>query len=234
MKKVLFPLFLSLCMTSFAQPGNKNFIDQPYIEVSGQAEMEVTPDEIYLKILLDEKDLKSKEDLQKTERNMIRKLEEIGIDVSKDLSVKDMISNFRNYWIVGTTINTAKEYQLKVKNASTAGKVFRELASVGIANISIESVDHSEIEKFRQEVKINAIKAAKTKAGALAEAIDQEIGKAIYVQEMNFGVIMPRTARAEANIMVRGYATEDDASMPEIDFEKIKLEYTIQVRFELL
>ncbi len=228
------PLLLSTCIISFAQPGTKNFIDLNYIEVNGQAEMEVTPNEIYLKILLDEKDLKSKDDLQKTERTMIRELEEIGIDVSENLSVRDMMSNFRNYWIIGSTINTAKEYQLKVDKASTAGHVFRELASLGIANVSIERVDHSEIEKFRQEVKINAIKAAKKKAEALAGAIDQEIGKAIYIQEMNFGVIMPRTARAEANIMVRGYAVEDDASMPEIDFEKIKLEYSIQVRFELL
>ena len=47
-------LFLSWGI-SRAQTGEKNFIDQNYIEVTGTAEMEIVPDEIYLKIVLSEK-----------------------------------------------------------------------------------------------------------------------------------------------------------------------------------
>lgn len=47
-------LFLSWGI-SRAQTGEKNFIDQNYIEVTGTAEMEIVPDEIYLKIVLSER-----------------------------------------------------------------------------------------------------------------------------------------------------------------------------------
>ena len=56
-------LFLSWGI-SRAQTGEKNFIDQNYIEVTGTAEMEIVPDEIYLKIVLSEKD-KGKKSLEK-------------------------------------------------------------------------------------------------------------------------------------------------------------------------
>ena len=48
-------IVLSLLLGSFvtmAQSGEKNFIDQNYIEVSGTAEMEIVPDQIYLKLSL--------------------------------------------------------------------------------------------------------------------------------------------------------------------------------------
>lgn len=39
-----------------AQTGEKNFIDQNYVEVTGTAELEIVPDEIYLRIVISEKD----------------------------------------------------------------------------------------------------------------------------------------------------------------------------------
>ena len=39
--------------------------------------------------------------------------------------------------------------------------------------------------KFRQNVKIEAVKAAKVKAEALAGAIDQTIGKALLIEEID-------------------------------------------------
>ena len=41
---------LLLSAPLFAQ--EKNFIDQPYLEVNGRAEMEVAPDEIYVRITI--------------------------------------------------------------------------------------------------------------------------------------------------------------------------------------
>jgi hypothetical protein len=96
-----------------------------------------------------------------------------------------MASNFKNYWLRNTTINSIKEYQLTVDNTKTAGQVFKELKSLGILNISIERIEHSQIQEFRTKVKIDAIKAAKEKAKSLTNAIDQRIEKAIYIQKLN-------------------------------------------------
>ncbi|NJK86029.1 MAG: hypothetical protein HC906_08780 [Bacteroidales bacterium] len=70
---------------------------------------------------------------------MIKKLEEIGINVSKDLAISDISSNFKNYWIKTSEMSSVKIFQLKVTNAMTAGSVFKELESIEISNISIEN-----------------------------------------------------------------------------------------------
>lgn len=94
-------IVLSLLLGSFvtmAQSGEKNFIDQNYIEVSGTAEMEIVPDQIYLKIVISEKD-KGKKTVEQQEKAMIAILQKLGIDVRKDLLMKDMSSNFKSYFL---------------------------------------------------------------------------------------------------------------------------------------
>ena len=113
--------------------------------------MEISPDKIYIQIIINENDNKGKESVEILEKKMLAKLQTIGIDLKKDFSVKDINSNFKNYWLKKTDIFTSKEYQLIVHTAPVAGRVFRELEALGISNISITNVDHSEIEKFKKE-----------------------------------------------------------------------------------
>ncbi len=234
MKKLIIVLLLSPLL-SVSQSGDKNFIDQNYIEVIGKSEMEVTPDLIYIKILINEKDNKNKTPLAETEKAMIEKLKEIGIDISKDLLIKDLASNYKYYLLAKTDILLSKEYQLVVHDGKTAGRVVVELESLGISNVSIDRLDNSEIVKFRREVKIDAIKAAKDKAQALTEAIGQSIGKAIYIQEMGNRYNINTNSNSNS-IRIRGVSSQIYGSRvpePDIDFEKIKLEYSVLCRFVL-
>jgi uncharacterized protein YggE len=234
MKKIITLVFVISFITNFAQTGQKNFIDVNYIEVAGKAEMEVAPNEIFLEIYIDEKDYKGKQSLEDLERLMNEKLIGIGINVSKDLAIKDLTSNFKNYWIKRKKIYTSKEYQLLVTDANTAGLVFQELESIGISNIIIDKINHSEIQKFKSEVKVNAIQAAKSKATSLANAIDQSIGKAIFIQEIE-NINLGGQVAGLSNIVVTSFAIrmEKELQSPIIEFEKIKLEYSILARFEL-
>ncbi|NJK96023.1 MAG: SIMPL domain-containing protein [Bacteroidales bacterium] len=224
-------------LTTYGQESGKNFIDQNFVEVTGFAEKQITPDRIYLRILVNDKDIKGKT-LEETENIMISKLQEIGIDVAKCLMIKDFISNFQKYWIVKSDILMMKEYQLLVFDAKTAGEVFTELEKLGISNISIDRLDHSEIEKYRQEVKVDAIKSAKEKAIALTTAINQEAGRALYILEHVNNTNMAGELKGQvARILIRGASVKNiygsRAPDPDIEFEKIKLEYNITVRFEL-
>ena len=236
MKKMIVIVMTVLSINCFAQ--TKNFIDQNYIEVTGKAEMEIVPNEIYLKIILNEKNFKGKETVDEMEKTMIEKLQGIGIDVSKNLAIEDMTSNFKDYWIVSSRIHSVKIYQLKVYDAQTAGSVFRELESIDISNITIKKVDHSELQDFKQKVKVMAIKAARQKAESLAAAIRQGCGRAIYIEELNnqsykFDALQGRLAGKSSNIVIREISATGNTSAPEIEFEKIKLEYSILARFEL-
>jgi uncharacterized protein YggE len=213
-----------------AQYGEKNFIDRPYIEVTGKAEMEIVPDQIYMNIAINEKDNKGKVVLAQAEKEMIAKLKELGIDTQKSLFVKDLSSNFKNYWIKSSEVMTSKEYQLVVSTGQMAGKVLQGLEKIGISNVTIEKVDHSKIEQFRREIKVNAVKDAQEKAVDMARAIGQVAGKALYIQE-NASDFVPYLQRSQP-IMMKARA-ESDAAVPEIDFEKIKIECNVLAKFEI-
>lgn len=194
----------------------------------GKAELEVTPDLIYLRIFISEKDTKNKIPVAQLETKMFESLKSLGIDVTKDLLVQDMSSSFRNYLLSTSEILLSREYQLLVRDATTAAKVFIELEKIEISNISIEKLDHTKMEEYRNEVKVNAIKAGKEKAKMLAVAIDQGVGKALFVQEIESGYFSPSNNR-------RFQADEFVSSkmMVDIEFNKIKLDYSVLCRFEL-
>ena len=234
MRKLFILVALLTSSMSYAQRGEKNFIDHNYIEVTGKSEMEITPDQIYIKVIINEKDTKNKVSITDLESNMIQKLQDIGIDIKKDLLIKDISSNFKYYLLAKNKILLSKEYQILVKDGKTASQVFIELENIGISNVSIDRIDNSNIEQYRKEAKVNAIIAAKDKAKSLANAINQDIGKAIYIQEK---VFRSRGTPGAANtIMIRGTSStygSNTSVLPEIEFEKIVIEYSILCRFEL-
>lgn len=232
MRNRIFVLFLFITSLTYSQGYEKNFIDLNYIEVTGKSEMEVTPDEIYIKVLIDEKDTKNKTSVSELEQSMVKKLKEIGIDVSKDLLIKDIASNFKNYLLSRNEVLLSKEYQILAHDGKTTAQVFLELEKIGISNVSIEKLDHSKLQQYRKEVKIEAVKAAKDKAEALANAIGQDIGRAIYIQEFenNFGY---KQMLSNTVLVRRSEVYGSSAPELELDFEKIKLEYSILCRFEL-
>lgn len=229
MKNILFASLLLISTTLFAQTGEKNFIDQNYIEVTGKAEMEITPDMIYIKILISEKDTKNKVTVSELEKLMIQRLKDIGVDTKKDLLIKDMASNFKSSLLSRKEIILSKEYQVIIHDGKTASQIFTEMEKIGISNVSIEKLDHSKMEQYRRDVKVNAVKVAKEKAEALTSAIGQGIGRAIYIQEMNNFYGYPQVSNTIMSYSNMG----DNESQPEIDFEKLHISYSIMCRFEL-
>ncbi len=231
MKKILLLLLLSIFIYPvFSQ--EKNFIDQPYIEVKGSAKMEVAPDIIELKVIISENDNKKKLTLEELEKQMVEALEKIGIDTEKELFVSDYISNFSKA-IFKNDIYTSKEFRITAHDGLTVARIFLELEKVGISNITIEKTDHSKIREFRQQVKVEAVKAAKVKAGAMAGAIEQKAGKAIYIQEEDKSLVLGRN---EVNYVMRNQAYFSDSIELKdgaVDFEKIIIEYEVLVRFIL-
>ncbi len=233
MRKIIFAAALVFCAVfAQAQIGEKNFIDQPYVEVTGKAEREVTPDKIYLAVTISEKDSKGKQSLDQQEKDMKSALAKLGVDVAKDLTVKDMSSNFMSYWYKGNEIFTSRNYRLLVRSASLAGRAIQELKKINVSNVQLEKVDHSEMEKFKREVKVEAMKAAKEKATDLLAAIGQKAGRALWVQEFE----TPVYRHYAANVTMHAKVSSDsfaEAAQPELEFATIKLESTVSARFAI-
>ena len=204
-----------------------------YIEVNGYNKTEVEPDRIYISFQIDEKDDKGKTSLAQREKDMLRALERAGIDLDKQLTINDMSSNFQKYVFRRQDIFQSRDYQVVVPNAQQAAAVFAALQGVGISNANITRMDRSDIDKLRLESKVLAIKAAKEKATVLAEAIGQSIGKATMIQDFERPMVVNYSLmRAKAS-----YDTAEAAPVagagPAIEFDKIKIESSITVRFVL-
>lgn len=230
--------FFFLIATSLlvAQNGSKNFIDQNYIEVSGTAEIEVIPDLIYLHIVVSEKDKNGKKSVEKQEIAMMQALKGIGIDVEKNISIISYSSTYIRYFFKKNDVEKTKEYELLLTNATDIAPVYSKLDELDISNVSIVKLDHSEMEKFKQETKVEAIKAAKKKAALYTKTIGQSIGRAIYILEQNSMIVHNALAGAAAGISIRSYnskLSEKQKYLTPINLKKIQISASVLTRFEL-
>lgn len=230
MKKIkLTVLFISIFLATNAQV--KSFIDQPYVEVAGNADTMVTPDEIYIKINISESDTKNKTSVEELERKMYDALKSMGIDVEKNLTTSDISSNFKNYFLRGKNVLKSKEYMLKVKDAVTASKVFIKLEDLGISNSTIDHVDYSNMEGMRNLMRTKAIENAKARAIALTKPLQQGIGPAIFISDNEIYPIRPLARQAKINLYEASSAADQD--LPKIDFEKIEVSSNVSAKFIL-
>ncbi|MEP5339381.1 MAG: SIMPL domain-containing protein [Algibacter sp.] len=186
-KTLLIAIYLSTTI-SFAQNGTKNFIDQPFIEVTGTIETEIVPNEIYLNIILNEADKKGKISIESQENQMISILRTLGIDIDKQFSILDFNGYYKRKFFSDGEVAKTKHYQLIVDSGACLGKVYEALDKIDISNISIIKTSHTDIEKIRRETKLKALKVAKEKANEYAHVIDQTIGKALFIQEQNHNI----------------------------------------------
>ena len=229
-------LFIGILLSGVTGLAQKNFLDVHYIEVTGTAEMEVVPDRIYLKIVINERDSKFKSSIDKLEEEMIAVLKTIeGINVSEDLTVKDLSSSLQYRIIADNQIFYSKEYELVVKNGKTASEVIKKLDKTGISKVSLAKLDHSQIQQFQKTVRENAIKAAKEKAIYLTEAIGQSIGNAIYIGEIAISQLQAFRGNTNVSAKESGFSstTSIDSYISEVEFSKIKIKFAIEAKFEL-
>lgn len=100
--------FLFLISSAVLNGQTKNFIDQPYLETTAVVDTLVNPDIIYLDILIREKDERNKVSVEELEERMAQKLEALGIDLQKQLSLQDLSSNFKKYFLKQKDIMKSK------------------------------------------------------------------------------------------------------------------------------
>jgi len=206
------------------------------ISVSGSAETEVTPDIIYIGISLKEylKDNNSKKkvDITTLENQLYAAVQKAGLS-KENLT----INNLSSYsWATEKKKNpdflASKQYRLKVSDLNKWNTIIAEIDAKGIASTNIESYDYSKIESLKKELKIKALQAAKEKATYLVQALDDKLGSAIDIQEIN-NETYPQMYRANVMMMKEERADMAGNAAAEIDFKKIKLNYVMNVVFEI-
>lgn len=211
----------------------KNFIDMPYLEVAGSADSLVTPDEIFIKINISEKDTRDKISLEEQEAALYRSLKGIGIDTDKELRVHDMASVYKTYLLKSTAVIKSREYVLKVYDAPMAGKVFAELEKLNVANANIMGVGHSSMGEIRNALRTRAVLNARTRAVALTQPLNQGVGAAIYLEDVEQYGTQPGYARRTEDRLANTYYEVSADKPVDIDFAKIKVSAQVKAKFAL-
>ena len=225
MKNTFLLIAILFSSINFAQNDLVSKDTRPFIEVTGTAEKEVMPDRIYISITLTEKSNNDKDDsIVKQEENLRKGLAETGVDL-KELFLADAVSEITTYKKKETGIKLSREYTLIVKNADEVKKVFKKLNDMNIKEAIISKTESSEIEKYRKEVRIAAIKVAKEKATYLLQAIGEELGKPLEIKELDANSF--RTTNISFNTVLKEKADV------ETNFEKILVRFSYYIKYSI-
>lgn len=212
------------------------------ITVSGSAEMEIIPDEIYVNITLREYQKKgeSKKELETIKTQFLEYCKSAGIPDSV-ISISSF-TGYNNYYNFrrkkkDNDLMASIVYQVKFKDSKTMDLLVEKLDDEATQNFVIASTSHSKMTEFRKQLKIKAIQAAKDKGIYLTEAIGEKLGAAITINEPDVTDIYS----SNDNIRIRGtnsftsnmvFEKKDEYSQ-QVDFKKIKLRFEVSVIFAL-
>jgi uncharacterized protein len=207
------------------------------IEVTGSAEQEVLPDEIFVTISLREyfkdKDNKNKIDIMVLEKQLQKAVEDAGIP--KENFTIGTINGYREWWgkKKPTTFLESKSYIIKVPNLFKIDGIISKVDDKGIAYTNIDRYEFSKIEQLRKEIKIKALQAAKEKAKYLLEGIGEQMGEALEIIEIDQSY-SPQPVYSNRMMMSAKMDVSADA-MPEstVDVQKIKVRYEMKASFRI-
>lgn len=227
-------LMLVLLLPAMAFSQNETFKGEHFIEVTGSAQQEIEPNEIYTLIRLREfEENKQKVSLEKLDADFMKALKDASID-KKRLELADAGSRLDKFGKKDKDAYREKAYQLKLTSAGELENFLAKLEPVKVSQVSITKLHHSDYEKLKVELKIKALQAARAKAETLLKSIGSEIGKPLMIRDWEVEPYQPVMEMKTANVRMQsemdqsGFVAEDA-----IGFRKIKLQSQITAQFEI-
>jgi uncharacterized protein len=239
MKKILLSIVaMFLLNNAFSQTTTMSQIKK--IEVTGTAEMDIVPDELYVTISIkeyfqDEKNQKNKVGIEVLEKQLIDAVVKAGI-AKENLAIQG-ISGYKNWFgkKKPQLFLENKQYQLKVANLYKIDEILDKVDDRSIEYTNVGRVDHSKKVEFRKQVKINALKAAKEKAEYLLEAIGEKTDGVLEIREMEDNFYYPQPMMMAQRSMRTANAMEDMAAGGNdgLEYQKIKISYKMMAVFKI-
>lgn len=206
----------------------------PTIEVTGSAEMEVIPDEIYVSVTLREfMQDKKKQNIAEIEKEFRAVVEKLKID-TRQIALESVFGSYDYDYKTnkrGEFLN-AKTYIIKFGDLEKYNQLVMMLDKKGIENIYIQRTGHSKMEDYRRQVKVEALKAAKVKSDMMLQALGKKTGEVLLIRERdnNMGYPMPMY---KANVAMDMNAEGAIGQQP-VEMQKIKLRYEVEVHFSIV
>ncbi len=241
--KTIYTALSVLALMSAGQAYAQNIVSQPFvkkIEVSGSAEMEVTPDEIYINIALREyftdKSNKTKVAIETLEKQLQQAVNEAAIP-KENFQIENIYGGTPQWWYdrkkdKPANLLESKRYVLKVSDLSKIDNILARVDGQGVENVNINRYTHSKMSEFRKELKIKALQAAKEKAAYLLQSIGEQVGGVLEIREID-NPDGPVPYRMSNMVSQTRLDAADSTGDPDIGFRKIKVRYEMQASFAI-
>jgi uncharacterized protein len=247
MKKAIF-FFTAVLLVNFISAQNTQPGCFPFpktISVTGSAEMDIIPDEIYVQVDLREykKRGEEKTSIDKIKADFLASCKMIGI-ADSNISIASFDGyNLSNIWRQrkkDPDLLASITYQLKFSNTKLIDELVNKLDDEATNNFRITRTSHSKIIEYRRQLKIMAVKAAKEKAIYLSESVNEQVGPAITITEpeesSSSDIISGRYKTNGSNGFYSNALSKADAySINDngVDYRKIKLRFEVKVLYAL-
>jgi len=158
------------------------------IEVTGSAEKEVTPNEVYYSITLVEyKKGTKKITMEELESRLLKKAQALGIK-KQDVQLENTYSYgyYYDYWYHRKHGDyfSSKTFSVKLDKPEIIEKLLDVGDSLNYTSAHISKFENSKRSEYRDSLKIQALKAARRKAEMLLTSMGENIGEIISITEI--------------------------------------------------
>jgi uncharacterized protein YggE len=223
-------LFVTIAVLAMGQT------DKRYIEVAGSAEADIDPNIIIISVQLREySENKEKVTLDKIEADFNTALTKSKVP-KENVRLADLSSNAFRPRKMERDSYLRKTFEITFSKSPDVLNFLDNLSDVKIEDVHVAKLSHTEIQKYRLETKVSALKAAEMKAEVLLSSVGSKKGKVLLIEERpelqewasrNLG------GNAMYSNAVTLESVGNSQGVNDIPLKKIHLRFEIMARFEI-
>ena len=203
----------------------------PTVEVVGEGIVYATPDMVNISISIEKEGLDLKNLRQKNGEAVAQVLQLLSKELPMENFQTSYVSLYKDDYNKLNKYRVVQNINIKLEDISKYDNLMNAIFDAGVNRIDGISFGVKNKEKLLQKARVAAIDDARKKALLYAVSLDQNIGKAIQIKEVNshFNDIQP--VERMSKMSLGSPANENDNTLA---VGKIAIEAQVNVAFELL
>ena len=203
----------------------------PTVEVVGEGIVYATPDMINISISIEKEGLDLKNLRQKNGEAVAQVLQLLSKELPMENFQTSYVSLYKDDYNKLNKYRVVQNINIKLEDISKYDNLMNAIFDAGVNRIDGISFGVKNKEKLLQEARVAAIDDARKKALLYAVSLDQNIGKAIKIKEVNshFNDIQPVERMSKMSLGSPANGSDNTLAVG-----KIAIEAQVNVAFELL
>ena len=203
----------------------------PTVEVVGEGIVYATPDMVNISISIEKEGIDLKNLRQKNGEAVAQVLQLLSKELPMENFQTSYVSLYKDDYNKLNKYRVVQNINIKLEDISKYDNLMNAIFDAGVNRIDGISFGVKNKEKLLQEARVAAIDDARKKALLYAVSLDQNIGKAIQIREVNshFNDIQPVERMSKMSLGSPANGNDNTLAVG-----KIAIEAQVNVAFELL